>query len=637
VRGKYGEDILRFISQVLQNETAKTRSTCRCGGVGGLIVGDERYMSVEDMDSRFALVVGMCLSGLAHLSGMHLERRRLTVREFCVGYRGQGTVEGISQTGIVEKVVCYQGFICPAFILQNAFFARKEFPRYPTLQSWLIKDLAQEHIDEYSHYIKKGLSSTDASTINDFTNLLVNSVTGTTQGFVRSDVVVLPQIWTHQDRPLDKPFGKFLARGSLTSNPDHWKTLNTLFTNLISLPGIQTAELLEWVNKGLLPGTKKEMRPSAAMASQTAFTILVEIIKHIENAEIRAETWKGEFTAKLLEYVTSSDGTTGRLGGAFGHALTLFDDAKEFDVVWGDICKFVQQLMLTSPVMINEIDVAPMFDKWTQIVHSMVRNFKDEKSEITAIFSSKVRKVAVAAAESIIKTDGFFVDGMGFLATLLQDHTFTSSPLSDDCIAYVKVLITPERAVKLLQSPSSEKYITVLIVLWTHCGREYYPTTWNLVVQQAIPADGKIGVDDPESLFSRLLHALDSPKPGLKRKDFVLDKDMQLNLVREMATTLKASDDEKTENVLRSLINLRGILVSKQTATGLLILAFLHSKNWTKIFSDVFRKEDNLGLALALIDTNFLGSVDFDVNDPLCTFKIKTFLEQIYTYALQDL
>lgn len=377
------------------------------------------------------------------------------------------------------------------------------------------------------------------------------------------------------------------------------------------------------------------MRPSAATAIRTTYTILVKVIQNVGDAEIRVETWKEEFTAKVLEYMISSDGTTGKAGGAFGHALTLLDDAKEFDIVWGDLCKFVEQLMFTSPVMINEIDVVPIFDKWTQIVHSMVRNFKDEKTKITRIFSSKVREVAVAAAETILQTDGFFVDGVAFLATLLLDRPFTASPLSDDCIAYVKVLIAPERALKLLQSPSSEKYISVLIVLWTNCGQRYYPTTWNLVVQQAIPDSGKIGINDPESLFSRLLRALDSPKPGLQRKDFVLDEEMQMNLVSEMATTLEASDDEKTEAVLRSLINLCGILVSKQTATGLLILTVLHSKNWTKILSDVFRKEDNLGLALALLDTKFLSTVDKDVNDPLGNWNIKSFLEQIYTYLVQ--
>jgi len=34
------------------------------------MVGDERFMSAEDMESRFSLVVGMCLSGEATLIGI---------------------------------------------------------------------------------------------------------------------------------------------------------------------------------------------------------------------------------------------------------------------------------------------------------------------------------------------------------------------------------------------------------------------------------------------------------------------------------------------------------------------------------------------------------------------------------------
>jgi hypothetical protein len=35
-----------------------------------LTQGDERFMSAEDMDSRFALVVAMCLSTLSALIGI---------------------------------------------------------------------------------------------------------------------------------------------------------------------------------------------------------------------------------------------------------------------------------------------------------------------------------------------------------------------------------------------------------------------------------------------------------------------------------------------------------------------------------------------------------------------------------------
>ena len=65
---KYGDDVFKYVSEVLHNETAKTISWS--ASRGSLTVGDERFVSAEDMDSRFALVAGMCLSGAAHLIGI---------------------------------------------------------------------------------------------------------------------------------------------------------------------------------------------------------------------------------------------------------------------------------------------------------------------------------------------------------------------------------------------------------------------------------------------------------------------------------------------------------------------------------------------------------------------------------------
>lgn len=64
---KYGGDVLKYVSDVIINETAETISCTYLDR--RLIIGDERFMSAEDMESRFALVVAMCLSVLARLTG----------------------------------------------------------------------------------------------------------------------------------------------------------------------------------------------------------------------------------------------------------------------------------------------------------------------------------------------------------------------------------------------------------------------------------------------------------------------------------------------------------------------------------------------------------------------------------------
>ena len=56
---RYTGDIIKYISDVLLNETAAS-------------ITDERFTSAEDSEGRWALVVGMCLTTLANLAGIHL-------------------------------------------------------------------------------------------------------------------------------------------------------------------------------------------------------------------------------------------------------------------------------------------------------------------------------------------------------------------------------------------------------------------------------------------------------------------------------------------------------------------------------------------------------------------------------------
>jgi hypothetical protein len=376
-----------------------------------------------------------------------------------------------------------------------------------------------------------------------------------------SDDVVVPQIWNQEGRSLDKPFIRFLAHGSMTSNPEYWKTIHVLFDRLRGTIGAQTSELFLWVNQGLLIGVTKEMRPSAAVAQQVTYTILMEIIQDIKEEGARAEAWKTEFSPRLREYLTSTGAAVSQPAAAFGYVLPLLNSAKEFEDIWGVECQYLIDLMSQSPVTSDsEIRFAPVSIKWTEIVLSMLRNFGNyEAKSSAAIFSKEIERVIEATIAVILTTDGHWVDGMSFLATFVQDHSFTSSDLTSGCLYDLKVLTSSENVLKLLHSPSSEKFIGVLVVLWQQYRKEI-PELWNIVVNEAIPTSQVIDVGDPNSLFSHLLITLGNPKPGPRSKDFILGDDLNMNLVREIAYVIKISDDDKLEQMLISLINLRGRL-----------------------------------------------------------------------------
>ena len=453
----------------------------------------------------------------------------------------------------------------------------------------------------------------------------------------------MPQIWNQEGRPFDKPFVKFLAHGSMTSNPDYWKTVHVFFNRLIDSHGTPTSELLHWVNQGLLVGAKKEMRPTAAIAQQVTYTILVEIIQDIKDDDSRLEAWTTEFTPKLREYLTCTGTAVGEPGAAFGYVLTRINDAKGFERIWGTECQYLIHLMSESPTISDfNVQFAQVSGNWIKIVLSMFRNFGQHEANPSALkrFSIELQKVAKAALSMILETNGHWIDGMRFLATLLQDRAFTLSDLTTYGLQDLKVLTSSENVVKLLHSPSSEKFIGVLVVLLTR----YKETReiWKTVIDEAIPSIGLIGVTDPNSLFSHILSTSDNRKPGLRPEDFVLADGININLVREIAMTLKSSDHERSEKMLRSLINLRGrifsrvamltmegILVSPQTATALLILSTLYLKNWSEILGAVLQKDANLILGESMLDMN---SQELKQEDIFANWDISKFLQKIYTY-----
>ena len=77
---RYTGDILKYVSDVLLNETAAT-------------ISDERFITAEDRETRWALVVGMCLTTLSNLAGIPIRIRN--VLKYRIGDReDQGRIQG---------------------------------------------------------------------------------------------------------------------------------------------------------------------------------------------------------------------------------------------------------------------------------------------------------------------------------------------------------------------------------------------------------------------------------------------------------------------------------------------------------------------------------------------------------------
>ena len=126
---KYGGDVLKYVSDVIINETAKTISCTHHNR--RLILGDERFLSAEDMESRFALVVAMCLSVLARLIG-NVFLVSLNTRNPTKARAGHITVNlrSIPYSKRSKENLRYRRPLCTTIVFQDACFIRKEYTRY---------------------------------------------------------------------------------------------------------------------------------------------------------------------------------------------------------------------------------------------------------------------------------------------------------------------------------------------------------------------------------------------------------------------------------------------------------------------------------------------------------------------------
>jgi len=88
------------------------------------MVGDDRFMSAEDMDTRFALVVGMCLSCMSALLGHFFSKASIHRRKCNYSREGIGDipVRRCFSSLASQKGVCYQGYFGAESILQDSCY-----------------------------------------------------------------------------------------------------------------------------------------------------------------------------------------------------------------------------------------------------------------------------------------------------------------------------------------------------------------------------------------------------------------------------------------------------------------------------------------------------------------------------------
>lgn len=167
------------------------------------------------------------------------------------------------------------------------------------------------------------------------------------------------------------------------------------------------------------------------------------------------------------------------------------------------------------------------------------------------------------ALRVILESNGTWVDGMDFLASLIDE------PLVRECLCSAKEMesseqtfkafVSPENTVKLLHSPSSRPFIRAIVAFLASYGGEM-PEIWKTVINETVPTHRPIDVRNPDSLLYQVISTV---KPS-SRTFLHGPSGINTNLVRELSTALKSCQDFESEeakrlqNLLISIISLRG-------------------------------------------------------------------------------
>lgn len=357
----------------------------------------------------------------------------------------------------------------------------------------------------------------------------------------------------------------------MNASTEYWQKVQTLFNNLRKHDGLNTSDILTWVTQGLVVGVAKEMRQSNLIAHRVTYTILVDVILDIQDDESRGKAWKTDFQPKFHQYYTAKTPSQVEAGGALIDALLRIARRRtnDFEKILSDECKYLIGSMsrqTTEP----EMDFKILSQRWVVLTMTLLRRVVGENTEELSSARSPVLTISIQpfeeASRITLESNGTWVDGMNFLASLTDEQLFRECLRSAEEMRSsqqaLKVFVSPKNTVKLLHSPSSRPFIRVVVAFCALYGAET-PEIWDTVTNEAVPTNRPIDIQNPDSLLYQVVTTVKSSS----RTFLHAPSGVNANLVCELTTALKSCDDlesgeaRRLQNLLISVVALRGNII----------------------------------------------------------------------------
>lgn len=338
---------------------------------------------------------------------------------------------------------------------------------------------------------------------------------------------------------------------------------------------IPISELIKWVNDGLLVGAASELRPSAGIAYETSYSILVDLISGFDDHAIRSATLQTEFGSKFHQYLASKESSTSHgqyLNQAFSRALVNLGERNlsDFQTIWSSECQWLQS-MISSILSPSEAEAGfnVASQRWARLTLSMINKVRQNKSE--AILSPLLKMTSEtieASIHTISNMKGNWVDGMSLLSTMLEDSIFkevfhNASELESTRNA-THAFMSPQNIVTFLHSPSIAAFIPVLLSYCVLFGEEN-SEAWKTFVSEAIPENAPVEMQTPDTILARIVAVPQKNWDALRGKVQPPTRNYE-NLVSAVIRSLKesessnAEENKRVQDLVISLMSLRGML-----------------------------------------------------------------------------
>lgn len=405
----YHAGILEYCTNVIANESTGSLS-------------DERQVSPDDAESKFARVIACCVLTVAHLI-CNPPPPFLRVRSHDFELTQHPAAE-LPEEDLTKQDAAYGAlFANPhfwAFTHHSDPFLRKALYKFLQLTLHKRADLVSSNLEIIANaLLVKGLTIAQIGSVTDLLDALLDLTR------------VLPEAWTTATPPKKRAaitlIQRFVARGSQSAGPGYWSKFATLVSALpaqilpTTVPGAK--DLLHAIVDGICNGL--EPRSHLVVAWGSYFSTCYKLLSLAEDADLTHYILDGAVYPVYAEYLLGTDPTSrtaipyyANIICASGIAMAGVQSARIVALVNSQVWQPTKDIVLRGIKAEDDMDLKDVGQRWVELSAEIWKRTRPENPILEIVRASNV-DVLITCVNSVVADSGERSDVAGVLENVL--------------------------------------------------------------------------------------------------------------------------------------------------------------------------------------------------------------------------